>query len=141
MSLLAFQEVGTAPSGYCNCQLLKVIDHVESTLQNRLCEILSSRSDFSADALDQVSQEVFNSFVTVKQFYQDALTRAQATQCGAWTDLRNDGRNHIKGLMETLDPSWTLPTCNTFSPLQSFPEDHAPLNRWRGDKIMHETLQ
>ena len=84
-----------------------MIDQVESALQNRLREIVSNRSDFSTDALNQVSQAVANSFVTVRQFCGDTRTRAQAFPKTAWTGIQSHEHDNMNGLCPDI-----------FSPLQ-----------------------
>ena len=109
-------------------------------------EIGNNRSDFSTDALDQVSQEVANSFVTVRRFYSDTPTRARATPWRVWTEVQNDVHDNMDVFIPLADIPWTQSCPNIFSPRQSdiqamketFPEVHTASNGWRADSVVHE---
>ena len=123
-----------------------MIDQAERTVQNRLREIKSNRSEFSGVVFDQVSQEVSNSFATVRQFFLDTPTRAQATSWRAWGDVQNDVNDDMEDVAGMADFLWTPSFPNIFSPQQSdiqatneaSPEEHRASNGGGADNVEHE---
>ena len=80
-----------------------MIDQAERLLQGRLYEIKRDRPDFSGVVFDQVSQAVFSYSTTIKQFFLDTPTRAEATALGAWNDIQDCADDSINDAARMVD--------------------------------------
>ena len=95
------------------------MDHAEQVLHNRLDEIKTNCPGFSGAVFDQVSQAVSSSFTTVKQFFSDTPTRAQAMIPIAWSDNRGCANDNVNVGARMVDNLWPPLFSDILSPQQS----------------------